>query len=103
MELIDKAAIVAEIKDLIRTNEVYLSEPQTDEIRFQKVGAYSVLNDLLHFINTLEVKKMDPDELSEELRKAVRIYKPTGNFGWGTLYNIAWHFYELGLKTQKGE
>jgi len=57
-ELIDKSAVVAEIKGLIRANELYLSEPKTDEIRFQKVGAYSVLNDLLHFLDTLEVKKV---------------------------------------------
>jgi len=57
-ELIDKVAVVAEIKRLIQANELYLSEPKTDEIRFQKVGAYSVLNDLLHFLDTLEVEKV---------------------------------------------
>ncbi len=50
MKLIDNDAIVAEIKRLIQANELYLSEPETDEIRFQKTGAYSVLNDLLYFL-----------------------------------------------------
>ena len=57
MELIDKAVVVAETKRLIRANELYLSEPETDEVRFQKTGAYSVLNDLLHFLDTIEVRK----------------------------------------------
>ena len=52
---------MAEIKGLIRANELYLSEPETDEVRFQKTGAYSVLNDLLHFIDTLEVKEVQEE------------------------------------------
>ena len=58
-QYIDKAAVVAEIKGLVRANELYLSEPTSDEVRFQKTAAYSVLNDLLHFIDTLEVKEVD--------------------------------------------
>lgn len=57
-QYIDKSALVAETKRLIRANELYLSELETDEVRFQKTGAYSVLNDLLHFLDTLEVKEM---------------------------------------------
>ena len=60
-QYVDKAAVVAEIKGLIRANELYLSEPATDEVRFQKTGAYSVLNDLLHFLDTLEVKEVGED------------------------------------------
>ena len=98
MEVIDKAAIVAEIKDLIRANEVYLSEPKTDEIRFQKVGAYSVLNDLLHFINTLEVKEVN---LEKELEK----YLDSNDIEFSyqiKLLDFAKHFFELGIKA-KGE
>lgn len=65
MELIDKAAVIAEIKGLIQANELYLSEPKTDEIRFQKVGAYSVLNDLLHFLDTLEIKEIETTKVSK--------------------------------------
>lgn len=45
-------------------------------------------------------KKIDVDYIKEELDKAIRIYKPTGNFGYGTLYNIATHFYELGINDK---
>lgn len=47
-------------------------------------------------------KKIDIDYIKEELDKAISIYKPTGNFGYGTLYNIATYFYKLGINdTQK--
>ena len=59
MKLIDKAAVVAEIEKLIRENELYLSENASDVVRFQKTSTYSVLNKLLHFIDTLEVTYKD--------------------------------------------
>ncbi len=95
-QYIPKAALVAEIKRLIRANELYLSEPETDEIRFQKVGAYSVLNDLLHSIDTLEVKEVD-------LEKEIKRWKNEhGVYGMDDLdFIFAKHFYELGLKAQK--
>jgi len=66
-EYIDKAALVAEINGLIRANELYLSEPETDEVRFQKTGAYSVLNDLLNFLDSLEMKEVDLEEKATQL------------------------------------
>lgn len=64
-------------------------------------GNKVVLTKLLSFLDTLEVKGVDLDYIKKELDEVVRIYKPNGNFGWGTLYNVATHFFELGLKTQK--
>lgn len=61
-QYIEKSTIMAEIKKLIRENELYLYEKASDVVRFQKTGAYSVLNDLLHFIDTLEVKEEILDE-----------------------------------------
>ncbi len=120
MELIDKSAIVAEIKDLIRANEVYLSEPKTDEIRFQKVGAYSVLNDLLHFINTINVKEVNLDkEINDYFNEWQNVLCDEdccneGGFccvldenvkpvNIGRCRKVAKHFFELGLKVKKGE
>ena len=96
MELIDKNVVITEIKGLIRTNELYLSEPNTDEIRFQKVGAYSVLNDLLHFIDTLEVKDVD-------LEKEIGKYLDANDIEFShqiKLLDFAKHFFELGLTEQ---
>lgn len=59
-QYINKSALVAEIERVIRKNELYLDDNVSDSVRFQKTSAYSVLNDLLHFLDTLEVK--DPYE-----------------------------------------
>ena len=102
-QYIDKDTLVTEIKGLIRANELYLSESTTDEVRFQKTSAYSVLNDLLHFLNTLEVKEVD-------LEKEIRLYKmrnPIIGHREESLYNymsnVAKYFFGLGLKVDKGE
>lgn len=105
MALIDKDALIGKIEERMQelhptdTHKMQVGE-KVDRDVLMWLNALSWVKD---FLDTLEVTKIDPDELSKELKKAVEIYKPTGNFGWGTLYNIAWHFYELGLKTQKGE
>lgn len=39
---------------------------------------------------------MDIEALKEELERAIKIYKPDGDFGYGTLYNIAYHFAQWG-------
>ena len=36
---------------------------------------------------------------AEELDKVVD--KPNGDFGYGTLYDVATHFYKLGIKDSK--
>lgn len=97
MGLIDKAAVVAEIKELIRANELYLSKPETDEIKFQKTGAYSVLNDLLHSLDTIKVKEAG---LEKEIELVKGDYEQV-DVAWNNDFDyIARHFFELGLKTQ---
>ena len=49
------------------------------------------------------MEKIDLDYIKKELDRVVKIYNPNEDFGWGTLYNIATHFFELGLQAQKGE
>lgn len=87
-QYINKAAVMAEIKGLIRANEIYLSEPETDEVRFQKTGAYSVLNDLLHSLDTLEVKEVGLD-----------LGNPDGDMGVKTVWDGD---KIVSSKTQKG-
>lgn len=58
VQYINKSAVVAEINKLIKKNEVYLDDNPSDLIRFQKTSAYSVLNNVLHFIDNLEVKEV---------------------------------------------
>lgn len=52
-------------------------------------------------LKDLKVKEVDLDYIKDELDRVVKIYKPDGDFGWGTLYNIATHFFELGLKAKE--
>ena len=99
MKLIDKDALVAEIER--RKN--FHSTP----------NAYSRLYEdyaILSFINTLEVKEVD---LEEEIECSL----PKPAWGWNEDYfgksdpaysmeqmkEFAKHFFELGLKAQKGE
>ena len=49
--------------------------------------------------DTLEVKEVDLDYIKKELDELIRFNKPDGNFGWGTLYNVATHFFELGVNA----
>jgi len=98
MKLLDKAAVVAEIENLLDKGRYH--EEYDCAYRDGNNGALYALKDKL---NNLEVKEVSLEDLKEELDKAVKIYKPDGDFGWGTLYNIAVHFFELGLKAQKGE
>ena len=101
-QYIDKSAIVAEINKLIKKNELYLNDNVSDAIRFQKIGAYSVLCDLCHFLDTLEVKEVfSAEEFYDFLDTLTG--KDNGHLSEGELFRIAEYFYELGLKTQKGE
>ena len=101
-QYIDKSALIAEIERLIKKNELYLDDKVSDEIRFQKTGAYSVLCDLRHFLDTLEVKEVD---LESEFNSFLdnkeghpRMWHSDEQIEWAK--NIAKHFFELGLKAQ---
>jgi hypothetical protein len=88
--LIDKDALVAEIERRRESNakERYFGRLEED-------------NYVLSFINTLEVKEVD---LQSEID---RVWDNTSdNFsedGWKEFEDIAKHFFELGIKAQKGE
>ena len=107
-QYISKSALVAEIEKYISNykgilNKIDKSSDDWVDSTLMLESKIDVLQHILSFLNTLEVKGMDLDYIKKELDEAVRIYKPNGHFGWGTLYNVATYFYELGLKTQKGE
>ena len=98
-QYIDKSALVAEIEKRIKT---------LDEISSRRPISLPTLEKLieenkkvLSYLDTLEVKEANLEDLKEELDRVIKIYKPYCNFGWGTLYNIATYFFELGLKVQK--
>jgi len=88
-QYIDKAAVVAEIKK--RKKEWQYGS--SIEAKYKREEC----DDILSFIEALEVKEVDLD-FEQELYKAFGQVK---DFTLGM--RIAKHFFELGLKTQKGE
>lgn len=96
-QYIPKSALVAEIEK--RYNECLKRAKIIDSDYWNaKADAYRNVLEILK--DTLEVKEVDLDYIKDELDRVVKIYKPDGDFGWGTLYNVATHFFELGLKAQ---
>ena len=45
-------------------------------------------------------KKIDIDYIKEELDKVIKTLRPDGVFGYGSLYDIATHFYKLGIEQK---
>lgn len=95
---IKKSALVAEIEKLkgkVSDSSSYCN------------GWQHALRMLELHLDTLEVKEVDLDYIKKELDELIRLNKPDVDFGWGTLYNVATHFFELGMqvssKEQKGE
>lgn len=85
MKLIDKEKVVAEIIKIYDRNRSNGYIDVCDEI-----------NDILSFMDTLEVKEVDLD-------KEIDIYSNALPCRRDDIEIIAKHFFELGLKAQKGE
>lgn len=94
---IEKNILVAEINRLIKSPMLYKSENVETRI--------SVLEHLLSFLDTLEVKEVD---LEKEVNEA---WNYIFSYGWDEnsrmalkhdeYMEFAKHFFELGLNTQK--
>lgn len=89
-QYIDKDAVIAEIERRIK-------EVSQIEKAFYEIG----LCDAYKTIITLEVKEVDLDEEIERFVKSDEFRKASGTIKVTNL--LAKHFYELGLKAQKGE
>lgn len=94
-QYISKDALVAEINRRIKN-------------LYPKVGQGMVVTkilkdhyeDLLSFIDTLEVKEVD---LEKEIDLAEDKYYGFHSLSRADIIDVAKHFFELGLKAQKGE
>ena len=95
-QYIDKAAVVAEIE----RRKKLLSDPILP-IKDLMIGEKNALLSLLSFINTLEIKDVDLgmefDNYTKDILACDIQFEP-----FTQLYNCAKHFFELGLKVQKG-
>ena len=103
MKLIDKDALLAEIERLMCSLFPNFYEYDYDAAKVE------LLEKIEEFIDTLEVKEMDLEKELIEWHK--EHFKKDGTFiGKSGFYltnnsqmDIAKHFFELGLKVQKGE
>ena len=122
MKLIDKDALMAEIeksvKLLFENNDrlydeygnYFYKNSENDYRFYHKLDEYdwdedritlTELTEYLFHFNTLEVKEVD---LNKEIDRAWD--NTSDNFseeGWKEFEDIAKHFFELGLKAQKGK
>ena len=89
MELIDKAALVAEIERVLNSYD-------PNEITS---GRYA-LADLRDFINTLEVKEVDLEKEFYDFLDTL-IGKDNGHLSEDELFRIATHFFELGMQGKE--
>lgn len=85
MKLIDKAVLVAEIERISCEN------PMDD-------SWYVDTEELLNFLDTLEVKEVD---LEKEIEKVKKMYNCLELKEETIIDFCAKHFFELGLKAQK--
>ena len=93
--LIDKDALVAEIEKLI--NRIYAGRP-FDSLSSEQQTALWYVKSIMSSINTLEVKEVD---LEKELNTYLEVVKATDEDI--DFVDFAKHFFELGLKAQKGK
>ena len=95
MELIDKAAVVAEIE---RRATFFLNESKKKTTSDDSSCAVALYG-LLSFLDTLEVKEVDLEHEIEKVKKMQRNFEIKND----TIIEFcAKHFFELGLKA-KGE
>ncbi len=96
--LIDKVTVVAEINRVLNSYD-------PNEITS---GRYALI-DVLNYLDTLEVKEVDLDfqTFAKEMETVFALpsskTKNTEEEPLNWEYAIAKHFFELGLKVQKGE
>ena len=104
-QYISKDALVAEIERLVSNGKLKCQQAQenNDQVSYIAWSEHiATLGKIISLLGTLEVKKVGLDYIKKELDEVVRVNRPNG-YGWGTLYDVATHFFELGLKAQKWE
>jgi hypothetical protein len=96
MKLIDKSALAAEIKRLIDRSEY----SEVYDYAFRD-GNNAVCVHILHFLDTLETKEVDLDRAIDKWICDDAITHEDCSIS--DVISTAKHFFELGLKAQKGE
>lgn len=109
-QYIDKAAVVAEIE---RLQDSIKATAIDNRINKEQAEAYKVCVKLRSFVeDTLEVKEVDFErDLSKYVSNGIHRFFPNVNDDYCKMDSVIWqdyvietakHFFELGLKAQKG-
>jgi len=107
IKLIDKSALVAEMENKI--NKIDLNSIEDWRYRLQREHDIEVMKNIISIINTFEVKEVDLEKEIKDYIHALPHAKTGVPNGWRLSWHedkvieIAKHFYELGLKAQKGD
>lgn len=107
VQYIDKSALVAEIENKIKkyTKRGEESDAKRDGYGMYWGGVLSCLNEIRTLCDTLEVKEVDLEKDFNDFLDNVEGMPPMWHsdeqIEWGK--DIAKHFFELGIKAQKGE
>ena len=94
VQLIDKAAVMAEIKGM--RDKAF--PPNSN----WKHGYFKACESILSFLDTLEVKEVDLEKEFYDFLDTL-IGKDNGHLSEDELFCIAEYFFELGFKAQKGK
>ena len=101
MQLIDKAALIAIIKERLKHNSTK-AKPDRNAYRSAYIAGKETEDEhILALINTLEVKEVDLENEYKNFVEEDPVYNKLVNDIVGKA--IANHFFELGLKVQKVE
>ena len=103
-QYIDKSALVAEIKKRKAINErAYMQAFLNSNDKRDSFG-YKVQEDIdiLSLLDTLEAKETDIEKEMDSYFNTMQVLEHENIFET-TFQKIAKHFFELGLKAQKGE
>jgi len=95
MELIDKYEIEEILRNLWKEDDGHNAE--------HRICYNKALQDVLYKIDTLEVKEVDIDKYYIDFLKREWFSKPGTRTISEMMAFTAKHFFELGLKVQKGE
>ena len=98
-QYIPKSVLVAEIKRRIVAHKETLKNCDSSISEMVLKGSMGAYQSLLHFLNTIDVKK-DVD-LKEDVDRI--LYENDWDYDEIDFYEFAKYFFELGLKTKKGE
>ena len=97
-QYISKACIKTEIEKRIK--EISKEFQESEYIQYTLLGKINALENLIPFLDNLDVKEVDLEKILISFQNRYA-YENSGELP--SAIEIAKHFFELGLKTQKKE